>query len=119
MVTEKELSIIELQEELELWEQDLEDHESGIPECIRNIERIQKRLSRLTTVSGDEAGSSEEETPMKHLRVQVGCTDFRQVDVTVPDGATEDEICDQALAKAEQEFGKYEEMEVVDYEAVL
>lgn len=56
---------------------------------------------------------------MKTLRVQVGCTDFRQVDITVPDNATEDEICDLALAKAEQEFGKYEEMEVVDHEVVL
>jgi len=116
MFTEKELRIEELQEELELWEQDLAEHEAGIPECTRNIERIKKRLSRLTAVSGNETGDSEKETTMKRLRVQIGCTDFRQVDITVPDNATEDEICDQALAKAEKEFGKYEEMEVVDCE---
>lgn len=55
---------------------------------------------------------------MKNLRVQIGCTDFRQVDITISDDATEDQICDQALAQAEQEFGKYEEMEVIEYEAV-
>jgi len=56
---------------------------------------------------------------MKRLRVQIGCTDFRQVDIEVPDGATEDEICDLALTKAEKEFGAYEEMEVIEFEAVL
>lgn len=79
----------------------------------REVQSLRAQLLHQTLVTANE------ETTMKRLRAQVGCTDFRQVDIAVPDDATEDEICDQALAKAEQEFGKYEEMEVVDYEETL
>ncbi len=56
---------------------------------------------------------------MKHIRAQIGCSDFLQVDISVPDDATNDEICDAALAQAKAEFGNYDEIEIIENEVIL
>lgn len=51
-------------------------------------------------------------------RVQLGCSDIRQVDVFLPEGATEAAICNAATEKARGTFGDYDEIQVLEYEPV-